>query len=116
MRARNSGPAWSLNEQAVSMKIAIRMDDIAPGMDWEKFDRFRALCTRYNVKPLIGVVPEDANMTLAAAAGKPLLQYAKRGATAYALRRIARQKIRTPIDKAGYLCLHDTFRRRMQAV
>lgn len=50
--------------------------------------------------PLIGVVPEDANMTLAAAAGKPLLQYAKRGATAYALRRIARriQGLAVPID------------------
>lgn len=50
--------------------------------------------------PLIGVVPEDVNMTLAAAAGKPLLQYAKRGATAHALRRIARriQGLSVPID------------------
>ena len=46
------------------MKIAIRMDDIAPGMDWEKFDRFRALCTRYNVKPLIGVVPDNRDPSL----------------------------------------------------
>ena len=31
--------------------------------------------------PLLGVVPEDKNVTLAAAFGKPLIQYTKRGAT-----------------------------------
>ena len=30
--------------------------------------------------PLVGVVPEDRNVTLAAAFGKPLIQYTKRGA------------------------------------
>lgn len=38
--------------------------------------------------PLIGVVPEDANVTLAAAFGKPLHSYTKKGAAA-ACRRIA---------------------------
>ena len=40
--------------------------------------------------PLIGVVPEDPSVTLAAAFGKPLLLYTKRGAAA-ACRRIARR-------------------------
>jgi septum site-determining protein MinD len=40
--------------------------------------------------PLIGVVPEDSNVVLAAAFGKPLLCYAKRGAAA-ACRRIAQR-------------------------
>ncbi len=47
------------------MKIAIRMDDITPDMDWDKFNRFRALMEKYHVKPLIGIVPDnqDPNLT-----------------------------------------------------
>ena len=46
------------------MKIAVRMDDITPDMDWRKFDRFKALLDQYGIKPLIGVVPDnkDANL------------------------------------------------------
>ena len=40
--------------------------------------------------PLIGIVPEDTNITLAAAFGTPLLKYTRRGAAA-ACRRIARR-------------------------
>ena len=39
--------------------------------------------------PLLGVVPEDFNVTLAAAVGKPLLKYKPRCAAAKAFRRIA---------------------------
>ena len=39
------------------MKITIRMDDITPDMDWTKFDRFKAILDKNNIKPLIGVVP-----------------------------------------------------------
>lgn len=46
------------------MKIAVRMDDITPGMDWEKFGRFRELLDEYNIKPLIGVVPDNQDETL----------------------------------------------------
>lgn len=41
------------------MRIAVRMDDITPDMDWAKFMRFKELCDRYQVKPLIGVVPDN---------------------------------------------------------
>ena len=46
------------------MRISIRMDDITPDMDWTKFLRFKELCDLYQVKPLIGVVPDnqDANL------------------------------------------------------
>ena len=49
--------------------------------------------------PLIGVVPEDPSVLLAAANGKPLLMYTRRGAAA-AFRRITRriQGINTPIN------------------
>ncbi|MBQ2927949.1 MAG: P-loop NTPase [Oscillospiraceae bacterium] len=41
--------------------------------------------------PLMGIVLEDANVTLAASFGKPLLRYAKRCDAARAYRRIARR-------------------------
>ena len=41
--------------------------------------------------PLTGVVPEDANVTLAASFGKPLLKYARRSEAAKACRRIAKR-------------------------
>ena len=39
--------------------------------------------------PLLGVVPEDPNVTLAAAFGKPLLLYSRRSSAAKACRKIA---------------------------
>ena len=41
------------------MKIAVRMDDISPDMDWEKFYAFKAILDEYGIKPLIGVVPDN---------------------------------------------------------
>ncbi|MBR3973328.1 MAG: P-loop NTPase [Oscillospiraceae bacterium] len=41
--------------------------------------------------PLLGVIPEDLNMTLAATFGHPLLHYRRRCAAAKAFRRIARR-------------------------
>ena len=46
------------------MKISIRMDDITPDMDWARFMRFKALCDQYNIKPLIGVVPDNNDAKL----------------------------------------------------
>lgn len=50
--------------------------------------------------PLIGVVPEDSKVTLAAAFEKPLLKHAKRGAASAACRRIAKrvQGLSIPIE------------------
>lgn len=46
------------------MKIAVRLDDITPDMDWEGFLRFKELLDRYQVKPLIGVVPDNQDENL----------------------------------------------------
>lgn len=46
------------------MKIAVRMDDIAPGMDWKKFGDFKALLDEYGVNPLVGVVPDNQDGNL----------------------------------------------------
>lgn len=46
------------------MKIAIRMDDITPDMDWKKFEEFKGLLDEYGIKPLIGVVPDNRDENL----------------------------------------------------
>lgn len=46
------------------MKIAVRLDDITPDMDWERFLKFKSLLDRYQVKPLIGVVPQNRDPNL----------------------------------------------------
>lgn len=46
------------------MQVIIRMDDITPDMDWEKFNKVRALFEKYNIRPLIGVVPECRDKSL----------------------------------------------------
>lgn len=46
------------------MKTAIRLDDITPDMDWEKFYAFKKILDAHKIRPLIGVVPfnEDDNL------------------------------------------------------
>ncbi|MGN1181341.1 MAG: DUF2334 domain-containing protein [Suilimivivens sp.] len=46
------------------MKIAVRLDDITPDMDWQRFLTFKALLDKYQVKPLIGIVPDNRDENL----------------------------------------------------
>lgn len=46
------------------MKIAVRLDDITPDMDWQRFLKFKALLDKYQVKPLIGIVPDNRDENL----------------------------------------------------
>ena len=46
------------------MQIAIRMDDITPDMDWERFIAFKAVLDEYGVKPLLGVIPDNQDENL----------------------------------------------------
>ena len=39
-------------------KILVRFDDICPTMDFEQFARAEKLFEQYNIKPLLGVIPE----------------------------------------------------------
>lgn len=54
------------------MKTTVRMDDITPDMDWEKFLEFKALLDKHRIRPLIGVVPDnrDENLNRGANKGK----------------------------------------------
>lgn len=47
-----------------NMKIAVRLDDITPDMDWEKFRRLEKLLDENNIAPLIGIVPENQDTNL----------------------------------------------------
>lgn len=40
------------------MKIAVRMDDITPDMDWESFRFFQELFEKTGIRPLLGIVPD----------------------------------------------------------
>ena len=51
------------------MKLALRMDDIAPDMDYVKFERFRQMLDAHGICPLIGVVPENRDKTLHCGSG-----------------------------------------------
>ena len=46
------------------MKIAVRLDDITPDMDWQRFFAFKALLDKYQVKPLIGIIPDNGDESL----------------------------------------------------
>lgn len=46
------------------MRIAVRLDDITPTMDWEKFNRLEQLLDQYHVAPLLGVVPDNRDKNL----------------------------------------------------
>lgn len=46
------------------MKIAVRLDDITPDMDWEKFRRLETLLDENNIAPLIGIVPDNQDPNL----------------------------------------------------
>lgn len=42
----------------------IRLDDITPNMNWEKFNRVKDILNKYQICPLIGVVPANKDETL----------------------------------------------------
>ena len=47
------------------MKITVRVDDITPDMDWKSFEAFLELFRRYQIRPLLGIVPDNRDPKLA---------------------------------------------------
>ena len=39
--------------------LLIRMDDITENMKWDFMDRCETLFEKFNIKPLLGVIPEN---------------------------------------------------------
>lgn len=46
------------------MKIAVRLDDITPDMDWDRFRRLEKMLDENHIAPLIGVVPDNQDPNL----------------------------------------------------
>lgn len=46
------------------MKIAVRLDDITPDMDWEKFRRLEKILDENKIAPLLGIVPDNQDTNL----------------------------------------------------
>jgi len=51
-------------EKKTKMKTSIRLDDITPDMDWEKYRRIENILDGAGIKPLIGVVPYNRDENL----------------------------------------------------
>lgn len=41
------------------MYITFRMDDIAPDMDWNKFYKVKEVFDKYEIRPLVGIIPDN---------------------------------------------------------
>ena len=46
------------------MKILLRFDDIAENMNWHLMDRCEKLFDKYNIKPVMGVIPNNQDPIL----------------------------------------------------
>ena len=53
-----------LNKNLFKCRIVIRLDDIAPNMNWDMMNRTKNLFKKYNIKPLIGVIPNNGDVNL----------------------------------------------------
>jgi predicted deacetylase len=51
------------------MRIAVRLDDIAPIMNWKNFERMMALLSEKNAMPLLGVIPDCQDQKIAGMKG-----------------------------------------------
>lgn len=41
------------------LKFIIRLDDACPNMDKEKWDRIEKILDKYNIKPIVGIIPDN---------------------------------------------------------
>ncbi len=48
----------------IRLNYLFRIDDVCPGMDWDKFDRIEKIFDHYRIKPLIGVIPLNRDDSL----------------------------------------------------
>ena len=46
------------------MKILLRFDDIAENMNWHLMDKCEKFLIHYNIKPVMGVIPNNKDETL----------------------------------------------------
>lgn len=47
-------------------QLLLRMDDITPDMNWKNFERVCSVCDQNQIKPILGVVPDNRDAKLSA--------------------------------------------------
>lgn len=52
------------NNANTNTGILIRFDDIAPNMNWEMMDKCQELLNHYDLKPVVGVIPDNQDIEL----------------------------------------------------
>ena len=45
--------------------VLIRIDDVAENMNWEMFDKIEILFNKHNIKPVLGVIPNNQDNSMA---------------------------------------------------
>ncbi len=78
-----------------------RMDDIAPRMNWEAFHRYIDLFHRHQVKPLLGIVPDNRD---------PVLNYGHENPDFWAIIRQLKEEGVVEISQHGYQHVYVTKR------
>ncbi|WP_232696496.1 DUF2334 domain-containing protein [Brevibacillus daliensis] len=48
----------------MNAKYIFRIDDVAPNMEWENYNRLKHIFQKHNVKPLLGVIPDNQDEEL----------------------------------------------------
>lgn len=48
----------------MSLKYLLRFDDITPELNWINFEKFKTLLLEKNIKPILGIVPENRDGNL----------------------------------------------------
>ena len=48
-----------------------RLDDVCPTMDWHRFGQLEGLFLKFNIKPIIGIIPDNQDPTLRVGPARP---------------------------------------------
>ena len=54
----------NLNNNVLKCSLILRLDDIAPNMNWKMMNKVKNLFNKYNLKPIIGVIPNNEDIEL----------------------------------------------------
>jgi len=54
----------NFRKNLVKCNLILRLDDIAPNMNWELLFKTKKLFNKYNIKPIIGVIPKNEDKEL----------------------------------------------------
>ena len=55
---------WEITDMKNKMQCMFRMDDITADMNWDKFNQVREIFEKYEILPLLGIVPQNQDKKL----------------------------------------------------